>query len=97
MVRNRNCCGQKFRREVSIGPYTVDFCCVELKLVIEVDGEHHLKDEGKEYDRQRDAYLRSQGYEILRIPGYDVLRDPVVVLERIIGAIELREGEREGD
>ncbi len=37
---------QKFRREVPIGPYTADFCCLELKLVIEIDGAPHLTERG---------------------------------------------------
>ena len=40
LVRNRQCRNQKFRREYSIPPYTVDFCCVALRLIVEVDGEH---------------------------------------------------------
>ena len=34
IVRNRGCCGEKFRREYAIGPYIVDFCCVTLKLIV---------------------------------------------------------------
>ena len=45
MVRNRRCGNQKFRREYPIPPYTADFCCVALKLIIEVDGEHHQTEE----------------------------------------------------
>ena len=82
-IRNRQCSNQKFRREFPIPPYFVDFCCVELKLVIEIDGEHHLTVEGIEHDRIRDQYLRSLGYQILRIPGYDVIRDDIDVIERI--------------
>lgn len=74
-LRNRQCHGVKFRREVSIGPYTADFCCIELKLIIEIDGEQHLTEEGREHDRIRDAYLRKLGYEILRVPGYETIRE----------------------
>ena len=38
-LRNRGCHRQKFRREFPIGHYTADFCCVELKLIVEIDGE----------------------------------------------------------
>ena len=47
MLRNRKCAGQKFRREYLIPPYTVDFCCVALKFIVEVDGEHHFSEDGK--------------------------------------------------
>ena len=40
MLRNRRCRGEKFWREHVIAPYTVDFCCVSLKLVVEVDPPH---------------------------------------------------------
>ncbi|GAA5506243.1 uncharacterized protein HI_1162 [Novipirellula caenicola] len=83
MVRNRRCCGEKFRREVVIEPYTVDFCCIALKLVVEVDGEHHFTDAGLASDRARDQYLMQLGYKVLRFPGYEVLRDPKAVRDRI--------------
>ncbi len=87
MVRNRRCCGVKFRREFRIAPYTVDFCCVELKLIVEVDGKSHFTDAGIAADRARDEYLRGLGYEVLRIPGFDVLKEPALVRERIVEAI----------
>ena len=74
-VRNRQVYGQKFRREHPVKPYTVDFFCVELGLVIEIDGSHHLTPDGCEHDRIRDRYMKSLGYQILRIPGYEILRD----------------------
>ncbi len=60
MLRNRRCRNQKFRREYSIPPYTVDFCCVALKLIIEVDGAHHQTDEGRRHDQRRDHESEGQ-------------------------------------
>jgi very-short-patch-repair endonuclease len=60
-IRNRQICGQKFRREFPVPPYTVDFCCVELKLVLEIDGADHVTAEGHERDRVRDEILARQG------------------------------------
>ena len=74
-IRNRQIGNQKFRREHPIPPFTVDFCCVELKLVIEIDGDGHFTEDGRERDRARDEYLTSLGYMILRIPGYAVIRE----------------------
>ena len=54
MLRNRRCRGQKFRREYPIPPYTADFCCVAIKLVIEIDGEPHTTEAGRHHDQQRD-------------------------------------------
>ena len=90
MVRNRRCRGQKFRREYPIPPYTVDFCCVTLKLVIEVDGDHHQTDEGRRRDQRRDQFLAQLGYQVLRIPGYEVLRDAAGVRQQIETAIDNR-------
>ncbi len=97
MVRGRRCRNQKFRREYPIPPYTADFCCVELKLVIEVDGEHHFTEEGKRNDARRDRFLEELGYRVLRIPGYDVIREPGSVLEQIEKAIDDRKCEIQGD
>ncbi|WP_390621071.1 endonuclease domain-containing protein [Stieleria neptunia] len=66
MLRNRRCRNQKFRREYPIKPYTVDFCCVDLKLIIEVDGKQHQTDEGRQYDQRRDQYLPSEGTKSCR-------------------------------
>ncbi|MCC6508416.1 MAG: DUF559 domain-containing protein [Pirellulaceae bacterium] len=94
-LRNRNCHGQKFRREVPVGPYTADFCCIELKLIIEIDGEPHLTDEGREHDRVRDETLRQHGYQVLHVLGYEVIREEGNAHERIWDfvrdAIELRD------
>ena len=87
MIRDRRCCGEKFRREYRIEPFTVDFCCVALKLVVEVDGEDHFTDDGRSADRVRDQYLAQLGYQVLRIPGYEVLRDPKSAHDQIVKAI----------
>lgn len=56
-IRNRQIDGAKFRREFPIAPYTVDFCCVDCMLIIEVDGDSHLTEEGKLHDQMRDRFL----------------------------------------
>ena len=50
-VRNRQVCRQKFRREYPLPPYTADFCCVELKLILEVDGADYFTKADQERDR----------------------------------------------
>ena len=87
LLRNRQCCGMKFRREYPVPPYTADFCCVELKLIVEVDGGHHFTESGVKHDKRRDQFLADLGYEVLRIPGYEILRDGFGVRERIEEAI----------
>src|SRR5690554_2340919 len=70
LLRGRQVLGEKFRREHPLGPYTLDFVCLDLKLDLEIDGKGHLSEEGKEHDARRDAYLRSLGFEVLRIQGF---------------------------
>jgi very-short-patch-repair endonuclease len=82
-IRNRQVGGAKFRREYPISPYTVDFCCVERKLIIEVDGAEHFTEEGIARDENRDRFLLSQGYKILRIPGYAVISEDENPLQTI--------------
>jgi very-short-patch-repair endonuclease len=90
MVRGRRCKGHKFRREHPIPPYTADFCCVALKLVIEIDGERHQTKDGKAYDEARDKFLANQGYTVMRIPGYEVTQDPASVRRQIESVIDNR-------
>ena len=87
-VRDRQVLGQKFRREHPVPPYTVDFFCVELGLVIEIDGQPHLTSEGIAHDRIRDRFLKSLGHKNLRIPGYEILRDSNAARDRIVGFVE---------
>jgi very-short-patch-repair endonuclease len=93
-IRNRQTCNQKFRRQYPIPPYTADFCCVELKLILEVDGAAHFTDTGKDRDQVRDEFLSREGYRIVRISGFDVLRDGVKVLARIKQEVRKRMVER---
>lgn len=59
-------------RQKVIGNYIVDFCISSAKLVIELDGSQHYEPDSKEYDKQRDDFLRSQGYTVLRFLNRDV-------------------------
>ena len=63
----------KFRRQAPIGPYIVDFTCLAVRLVVEVDGDMHETDRGKLHDANRDAYLRSLGFEVMRVDEPDVI------------------------
>ena len=65
LLRNRQRCGKKCRRQHPLGIYTADFYCVEAKLDVEVDGSPHDTVEGKRKDEARDAWMRSQGIEVL--------------------------------
>jgi len=62
--------GLKFKRQMIIGQYIADFCCEELKLIIEIDGSHHH--EG--IDGARTKYLESKGYNVIRYSNEYILR-----------------------
>ena len=68
----RNQLGHYFRRQVSIGKYIVDFMCRQKKLIIEIDGIQHSSIKGLERDRQRDEYLSSEEYHVLRFNNSEI-------------------------
>ncbi|MDF3863308.1 DUF559 domain-containing protein [Pseudomonas denitrificans (nom. rej.)] len=72
--------GLKFRRQKVIGPYIIDFICHERMLIIELDGGQHLDSNA---DLERDAWLKSKGFTILRFWNHDVLLKMDSVLEAI--------------
>jgi len=67
-LRNRQVAGYKFRRQVPVGPYFIDFLCVSERLVVEVDGTGHEA----ESDDRKTRWLEAKGYRVLRIPVVDV-------------------------
>ena len=71
----------KFRRQQPIGPYIVDFVCLEKRLIIELDGGQHA--EQIDYDTERDGWLRDQGFNVLRFWNHDVLGNIESVKEKI--------------
>jgi very-short-patch-repair endonuclease len=73
--------GLKFKRQKPVGPYIVDFICLEYGLVIEVDGSQHGDD--VIHDRRRDRWLEAQGLVVLRFWNHDVMERIEGVLERI--------------
>jgi very-short-patch-repair endonuclease len=80
--------GLKFKRQKPVGPYIVDFVCLERGMVIEVDGGQH--GDQVAYDHRRDQWLASQGLVVLRFWNHDVLNRTEMVLERIRQAVEGR-------
>jgi very-short-patch-repair endonuclease len=81
--------GAKFRRQVPIGSYIVDFACLRRRLVIELDGGQHLESAA---DAERDRWLRAKGFLVLRFWNHDVLRNLRGVLETISGHLGTTEG-----
>ena len=88
-IRMKQLKGYQFYRQKPIGDYTVDFFCPKAKLVIEIDGSHHLVGEKIEYDRIRDEYLSSLGLRVLRFTNTNVLTHIEGVIESIEEEIPL--------
>ncbi len=69
----RSQCGAKFSRQMPVGPYFADFLCRELQLVVELDGFSHDLSPAK--DAQRDAWMRGEGFTVLRFTNTDVSKN----------------------
>ena len=72
--------GQKFRRQQPLGPYIVDFIHFGLRLIVEADGGQHVD---SEHDATRDAWLRSQGFTLLRFWNNEIMTNLEGVLSNI--------------
>jgi very-short-patch-repair endonuclease len=85
-LRARQLRAVKFRRQQPLGPYIVDFCSLEPKLVIEVDGGQHAEEVKR--DAVRTSALEEMGYRVIRFWNNDVLQNIDGVCERIAEAID---------
>ncbi|HEX3123886.1 MAG TPA: endonuclease domain-containing protein [Rhodanobacteraceae bacterium] len=83
-LRRRQLANWRFRRQVPIGTYIVDFACVEAMLIVEVDGSQHLE---SATDRARDRWLQGEGYRVLRFWNDDVLARTEGVMTQILDAL----------
>ena len=82
-VRDRRLDGFKFRRQATIGPFVVDFLCIEARLIIELDGGQH--EEAR--DAPRTAFLAAQDYRVIRFWNTDVVQYFEGVLDSIRRAL----------
>jgi primosomal protein N' (replication factor Y) len=83
-LRNRTLTGCKFRRQHPIGPYIVDFACVERALIVELDGGQHVQSNA---DARRTDLLQSEGFRVLRFWNNDALMQIETVLAVIHDAL----------
>lgn len=73
--------GLKFRRQEQLGHFIADFVCYEKRLVVEADGGQHMQNQDK--DRERTAWLNSQGFAVVRFWNNEILTNIDGVLEEI--------------
>ena len=84
-LRDQQLGGAKFRRQHPIGPYIVDFCCLERRVVVELDGGQHAVRSAS--DQRRDRWFETQGYQVLRIWNHEVMANIEGALRRILEVI----------
>ena len=65
----------RFRRQVALGSYILDFYCAAAKLAVELDGSQHYEPNGQVYDSERTAWLNHMGIHVLRFSNLDVLQN----------------------
>ena len=85
-LRNRRLLGCKFRRQVPIGKYIVDFLCEDPPIIIELDGGQHMEQE--RYDQTRTNWLQANGFLVLRFWNNDIAENLEGVLESLFSTIE---------
>jgi very-short-patch-repair endonuclease len=84
ILRGRRLAAFKFRRQQILHPYMVDFVCFERRLIVEADGSQHADSRG---DALRDAFLRSQGFRLLRFWNNHILGERDSVAAAIFAAV----------
>jgi len=94
-LRDKQINNLKFRRQVSISTYIVDFYCSSLKLAIEIDGSIHASEEAKKMDRIRQEQIESLGITFLRVSSDDVINKTKLIIERILSLVPRLYKERE--
>jgi len=85
LLRDRRFAGYKFRRQLPLGRFVVDFACWQAKLVIELDGGQHS--ENVDYDEVRTLWLARHGWRVVRFWNNDLL-DMENVLMVIVAALK---------
>jgi very-short-patch-repair endonuclease len=84
-LRSRRLAGWKFKRQVPIDRFVVDFFCADAKLIVEIDGGQHAVRTREDEDRTRT--LEAMGYLVLRFWNHDVVRNTDGVLEEILNTL----------
>jgi very-short-patch-repair endonuclease len=86
VLRGRGFHGLKFRRQVPIGPFVLDFFSDDLHVALEVDGPVHHDEEQRLRDIARSHALREEGIEVIRLEATAVLRDPRAAIETALAS-----------
>jgi very-short-patch-repair endonuclease len=79
----------KFRRQMPIGTYIVDFVCMRQRLIVELDGPHHDDLDQKAADFLREQWLKQQSFRVLCITTDEMMGDAELATQKIIAALKL--------
>jgi very-short-patch-repair endonuclease len=93
-LKARQMLGCKFRRQYGVGAFVLDFYAPQLKLGIELDGDSHFQEGAREYDQQREDYIKSFGIKVLRFVNSQIRENLDGVLEAIRSEVIARRGAR---
>jgi very-short-patch-repair endonuclease len=95
-LRNRQLAGWKFRRQFPVGPYFADFACVEVKLIVELDGDTHGESAQQVRDAMRTRFLEFEGWAVMRIWNVHLVENLDGTLDAILDNLEHRKRLIEG-
>lgn len=85
-LRNRRFAQFKFRRQVPLGNYIVDFVCFDSRLMIELDGgQHNVR---REHDARRTSWLEEQGFRVVRFWNFEIIEETDGVEELILRRLQ---------
>jgi len=82
--------GARFRRQVIIDRYIVDFACYTSRIIVELDGSQHADKAHALKDKSRDNYLRAQGFTVLRYWNFDTEHKRDGIIDAIIAHLSSR-------
>ena len=89
LLRSRRLRSHRFVRHHTVGPFVVDYLCVEQALIVELVGDQHGA--ASPLESQRKLFLESLGFKVLSVWDSEVLSDPRTVLSRIVQALQERQ------
>lgn len=91
-VRGKRFQELKFKRQVPIGPYVVDFLRPSARLIVELDGQPHENAERRERDKERDTWLKAQGFTIVRFSNDLILGSLELALRELAAVVQNQDG-----
>lgn len=80
--------GHKFRRQHAVGPYIVDFCCLQARLVVEVEGIVHDMGDLPEFDQRRLQFIKENGFRVIRVSAKRILGNAVGTAAAIVARLD---------